>query len=439
MCQSELFFQRLFEQSPHPYLIVRADEAYTIVAVNEHYLYATRIVREDVLGKPLFEVFPDNPKDASITGVSDLHISLDSVVKHGITDIMGIQRYDVPLRDGSDGFEIKYWSPGNVPLFGKDGNVEYILHHAEDVTDFVLFKGDATLSLEPMQTKEARLEAEILKRANEVKETNRLIKAREKELAELNDKLKELDRLKTEFFSNISHEFRTPLTLMIAPTEELLANHHTLGNERINANLEIIHRNTLRLLKLVNNLLDFSRIEAGRAKASYEATDISSLTADLASNFSSASELSDVQLIVDCPAMREWVDVDREMWEKIVLNLLSNAFKFTHQGSITISTRLENNQAVLNVTDTGIGIPKEALPRLFERFYRVQNAQGRSYEGTGIGLSLVKELVKLQGGTIEVKSTLGEGTSFIVKMPLNQHHTLENAPPPQSNFIHKSC
>lgn len=427
MHQSELFFQRLFESSPHPYLILRADENYTIVAVNDYYLDATRIVRENVLGKPLFEVFPDNPRDASVSGVSDLHISLDSVVKHGITDIMGIQRYDVPLRDGSDGFETKYWSPGNVPIFGDTGKVEYIFHHAEDVTDFVLFKSGEASSIDPVQTKSDRLEAEVLKRANEVKEANRLIKAREKELAELNDKLKELDRLKTEFFSNISHEFRTPLTLTLAPTEELLANYKTLEDERIAANLEMIHRNTLRLLKLVNNLLDFSRIEAGRAKASYEATDIASLTADLASNFSSASELSDVQLIVDCPPMNEWVDVDREMWEKIVLNLLSNAFKFTHQGSITISTHLEQDRVVLRVKDTGIGIPEEALPHLFERFYRVENAYGRSYEGTGIGLSLVKELVKLQGGSIDVESKLGEGTSFIIKIPLNRHKTIEHS------------
>lgn len=427
MHQSELFFQRLFESSPHPYLILQADEDYTIVAVNDFYINATGIVRKNIIGKALFEVFPDNPKDKSVSGVSDLHISLDSVVRYAQTDIMGVQKYDIPLRDESDGFETKYWSPVNVPIFDVNGKVEYIIHHVEDVTDFVLLKEANTQASQSSDIHVNRLEAEVLKRANEVKDTNRLIKAREKELAELNDKLKELDRLKTEFFSNISHEFRTPLTLMLAPTEELLANHQALGNERITANLEIIHRNTLRLLKLVNNLLDFSRIEAGRAKASYEATDISSLTADLASNFSSASELSDVQLIVDCPPMNEWVDIDREMWEKIVLNLLSNAFKFTHKGSITISTHLENDKAVLRVQDTGIGIPEEALSHLFERFYRVENAYGRSYEGAGIGLSLVKELVKLQGGSIDVESKLGEGTSFIIKVPLNQHKSIESS------------
>lgn len=241
-------------------------------------------------------------------------------------------------------------------------------------------------------------------------------------LSKFNDKLKEMDRLKTDFFSNISHEFRTPLTLMLAPVEELLSKRETLESNRIITNIEIIHRNALRLLKLVNTLLDFSRIEAGRVKAAYEATDLSALTADLASNFSSASELSDIKLIIDCPAMSEWIEIDRDMWEKIVLNLLSNAFKFTHQGTIRVSTRSEVGKAVLRVEDTGIGIPEGELPKLFERFYRVEDSQGRSYEGTGIGLSLVQELVKLQGGSIEVTSKVGEGTTFSVYMPLGIKH-----------------
>lgn len=423
MCHSGIFFQQLFEASPHPYLILRADDSYTIVAVNDYYLAATGIQRDIVIGKPLFEVFPDNPRDASVSGVSDLHISLDSVVRYAQTDIMGVQKYDIPLRDGSDGFEVKYWSPVNVPIFGKEGKVEYIIHHVEDVTDFVLLKEANKTVGQSSDLKTNRLEAEVLKRANEVKDANRMIKAREKEVAALNDKLKELDRLKTEFFSNISHEFRTPLTLMIAPVEELLSNRQKIEPDRFSADIEIIHRNALRLLKLVNTLLDFSRIEAGRVRAAYEATDFSALTADLASNFSSASELANVQLVVDCPPLPEWVEIDREMWEKIVLNLLSNAFKFTHNGSITVSTRSENNKAVLRVQDTGIGIEEEELPKLFERFYRVENSQGRSYEGTGIGLSLVQELVKLQGGSIEVTSKVGEGTTFTVFMPLEMHET----------------
>lgn len=426
---TEKLFQKLFTATPHPYLILNADQFYTIVEVNDYYLEATGIVRENVIGHPLFEIFPDNPKDETVSGVSDLHISLDSVVRYGKTDMMGVQKYDIPKRDGSGEFEVKYWSPVNVPVFDENGQVEYIIHNVEDVTDFILLKQEKGVDTSTDSTEMMRLEAEVLKRANEVKEANRIIKARENELAVLNDKLKELDRLKTEFFSNISHEFRTPLTLMLAPIEELLSNRHNITDERIASNLEIAHRNLLRLLKLVNTLLDFSRIEAGRVKASFESTDISALTADLASNFSSASELAKVKLIVDCPPLKEWIEVDHDMWEKIVLNLLSNAFKFTHEGTITVCTCIENNQAVLRISDTGIGISQEELPKLFERFYRVENSGGRTYEGTGIGLSLVQELVKLQGGTIDVSSELGKGTTFSVFMPLGiKHETTQSQP-----------
>ncbi|MDP3464650.1 MAG: PAS domain S-box protein, partial [Sulfuricurvum sp.] len=178
MQNRESFFKHLFEASPHPYLIVRSDESYTIVAVNDYYLNATGIIREKVVGKPLFEVFPDNPKDESVSGVSDLHISLDSVVRYAQTDIMGVQKYDIPLRDGSDGFEVKYWSPVNAPILGEDGKVEYIIHNVEDVTDFILLKEAKNAHPHITDTQSMRLEAEVLKRANEVKEANRLIKAR---------------------------------------------------------------------------------------------------------------------------------------------------------------------------------------------------------------------------------------------------------------------
>src|SRR5262249_12579074 len=155
------------------------------------------------------------------------------------------------------------------------------------------------------------------------------------------------------------------------------------------------HRNSLRLLKLVNTLLDFSRIEAGRIEAVYEPVDLSRLTAELASNFRSAIERAGLSFVVDCEPLPAPVYVDREMWEKIVLNLLSNAFKFTLTGEITVELRQVGNAAELAIIDTGIGIPAESLPQIFERFHRVKGARGRSYEGSGIGLALVHELVKL--------------------------------------------
>ena len=230
--------------------------------------------------------------------------------------------------------------------------------------------------------------------------------------------LAELDRAKTAFFSNVSHELRTPLTLVLGPLEETLAEAGGLDRER----LEVTHRNALRLLKLVNTLLDFSRIEAGRIQAAYEPTDLAALTADLASGFRSAVERAGLRLLVDCPPLGEPVWVDPEMWEKIVLNLLSNAFKFTFEGEIEVRLRRAGDRAALTVRDTGTGIPAEELPRVFERFHRVRDARGRTFEGSGIGLSLVQELVKLHGGSVSVESEVDRGTAFTVSLPIGKAH-----------------
>ncbi|WP_096595375.1 ATP-binding protein [Calothrix sp. NIES-2098] len=234
--------------------------------------------------------------------------------------------------------------------------------------------------------------------------------------------LAEIDRAKTQFFSNVSHEFRTPLTLMLGPTEDALSDpaHPLPAVQR--ERLEIVQRNALRLLKLVNTLLDFSRIEAGRIQAVYEPTDLATFTAELASVFRSTIEQAGMQLIVDCPPLPEAIYVDREMWEKIVFNLLSNAFKFTFSGTITVRLGYFPNYIDLIVEDTGIGIPFEEIPYLFQRFHRVKGAQGRSFEGSGIGLSLVQEFVKLHGGTVSVTSVLGGGSCFTVTIPTGSTH-----------------
>ncbi len=237
--------------------------------------------------------------------------------------------------------------------------------------------------------------------------------------------LAELDRAKTVFFSNASHEFRTPLTLLLGSIEDQLVRSRAatiVVADR--AEVELMHRNGLRLLKLVNSLLDFSRIEAGRFEAVYEPVDLAAVTTELASSFRSAMERAGLHFRVDCEALPEPVYVARDMWEKIVLNLLSNAFKYTFEGEVAVALApaAVGGEVELRVSDTGIGIPAQELPRLFERFHRIEGRPGRSQEGTGIGLALVHELARLHGGRVAVESTPGAGSRFTVTIPTGSAH-----------------
>jgi len=233
------------------------------------------------------------------------------------------------------------------------------------------------------------------------------------------EELARIDRAKTDFFNNISHEFRTPLTLLLGPIEQAIAEtKDTSSHER----LKIAHRNGLRLLKLVNTLLDFSRVEAGRLHGTFEPTDLAALTVDLVGSFRSAIEQEGLYLTVDCPPLDEEVYVDREMWEKIVLNLLSNAFKFTFDGGITVRLRRTGDSAELSVCDSGTGISADELPKIFDRFHLIRGARARTYEGTGIGLALVQDLVGQHGGTVSAASTPGQGSCFTVRIPFGSQH-----------------
>ena len=232
--------------------------------------------------------------------------------------------------------------------------------------------------------------------------------------------LAEIDRAKTAFFSNVSHEFRTPLTLMLGPLEDELGERALPPTSR--ERIATAHRNGLRLLKLVNTLLEFARIEAGRVQAHFQPTNLAALTTELASSFQSALERGGLTLTVECPPLPELLYVDREMWEKIVLNLLSNAFKHTFKGGIAVRLRWVEGAAQLSVEDSGVGIAAEEIPRLFDRFHRVKGAPSRTHEGTGIGLSLVRELVHSHAGDIRVDSQLGKGSRFTVTLKAGTAH-----------------
>jgi PAS domain S-box-containing protein len=233
--------------------------------------------------------------------------------------------------------------------------------------------------------------------------------------------LASIDRAKSVFFSNISHEFRTPITLLLGPLEDELSESATLTEGR-RTRLEIAHRNALRLLKLVEALLEFSSFDAGRARAAFEATDLAHFTSELAGMFRTAFERAGLTLNVDCPALAEPVFVDREMWEQVVSNLLGNAFKYTFSGQIRVALRAVEHGVELEVSDSGVGIPAKELPRLFERFHRVRGVRARSHEGAGIGLALVQDVIRLHGGTLRVSSEEGKGSSFVATLRTGSAH-----------------
>ncbi|MGA3093554.1 MAG: ATP-binding protein, partial [Terriglobales bacterium] len=236
------------------------------------------------------------------------------------------------------------------------------------------------------------------------------------------DALAEVDRAKTQFFSNVSHEFRTPLTLMLGPLDEVLLQASERLSPEHHEQLITVHRNAIRLLKLVNTLLDFSRIEAGRVQASYQPTDLATFTTEIASAFDSAMQNAGLRFTVEYQPIAEPVYIDRDMWEKIVLNLLSNAYKFTFAGEVALTLKPVDGSVELQVRDTGVGIPEEHREQVFERFHRVESTQARTYEGTGIGLALVQELVKLHGGSVRVESAVGTGSTFTVTIPTGKEH-----------------
>ncbi|MEI9952491.1 MAG: ATP-binding protein [Pseudomonadota bacterium] len=401
-----LDFRVLFEGSPDILLVLLPDTPrFTMVAATDARLAATHTTREQTLGHGLFEIFPDNPDDSGATGTNNLRASLERVLATRASDTMAVQKYDIRGPDGT--FQVKYWSPKNIPLFCAAGEISYILHRVEDVTDLVL----ASEIGEELRDRTRQMEREVITRSRELAEANR-------SLRDANAKLGELDSSKTAFFSNVSHEFRTPLTLILGPVEQAVASPGaTLGGE----DLAALHRNALRLLRLVNSLLDFSRIESGLG-ASFAATDLGAFTAGLAGAFQSLFDDAGLGLVVECPTLPEPVYVDRAHWEKVVMNLVQNAFKFTFEGAVAVRLRWLGERVELSVRDSGTGIPEAELPRVFERFHRVAGARGRSFEGSGIGLALVHELVRMHGGEVRVESELGRGTTFFIVIPTGKAH-----------------
>jgi signal transduction histidine kinase len=418
-------YRVLFESAPGLYLVLTPK--LRIVAASDAYLRATMTRREDILGRYLFDVFPDNPDDSEASGVRNLRASLERVLATGAPDAMAVQKYDIrrPATEGG-GFEERYWSPVNSPVFNGGSKIKYIIHRVEDVTELVkLRQRDAEQQKrhEELQARAEAMKSEIFQRAQELQvrnrrlgEINEELARRDVERAQLYERLQRIDRFKTQFLANVSHELRTPLGLILGPARRLLERSRRSDEER--TALEMIARNARLLLKHVNDLLDVARIEAGEVKIRYEDTDVAKVLREIAANFDAVAKERGIRFEVLAEPRR--ANLDPEKFSRVLLNLLSNAFKFApDQGLIRCELGHESDGdfLVLTVQDNGPGIPVEERELVFQRFYRGEGGTARRAGGTGLGLAIVSDLVRLHGGTVAVHEAPGGGALFTVRLP----------------------
>jgi nitrogen fixation negative regulator NifL len=413
-----LDFQALFESAPGLFLVLDRDLA--IVAVSDAYARATKTRRQDILGKNIFEVFPDNPDDPAAEGVRNLHASLRRVLQTCAADAMPVQKYDIrkPDEEGG-GFEERFWSPLNSPVRMPDGTVRYIIHRVEDVTEFMRLKkqgAEQSRLNEAMREQALQMETEVFARSREVAAASARLKAANEELARLYEKTRELDEIKTRFFANVSHELRTPLALILGPVAKQLA--AAMPGSEARRDLEVVDRNARLLYRHVSDLLDVAKLEAGRMEVHYARIDLAHLVRLTASNFESLATEKRIRFQVraapELPA-----EVDAEKCQRILLNLLANAFKFTPDGgAITISLVGRDGEAAIAVQDNGPGVPAATRETVFERFRQGEEGAQRRHGGTGLGLAIVREFALLQGGAARLDDAPGGGAIFTVTLPL---------------------
>ncbi len=379
-------FRALFESAPGLYVVLDPD--LTIVAASNAYLHATMTRREDVIGRGIFDVFPDNPEDTASEGVRNLKASLTRVQRERVGDAMSVQKYDIQRAESEGGgFEERFWSPYNAPVLAADGSLAYIIHQVEDITEYVALRRDAALRRQPTRVED--MEAEIVRRAREVAASGRQLKEMNAELALLYAHSQEMDRIKTGFFANVSHELRTPLALILAPAERMQA--ELAPDDPHRNDLELVLRNARVLLGHVNDLLDASKIEAAKLDLEYSDLDLSHLIRLVANNFETLALDRDLKFVVVAPDLVH-AQVDSGRVQQVLLNLLSNAFRFTpDHGTIRLELRdadTEDGAAYIEVADSGPGIAPDQRDQVFERFHQLDGGSTRHMGGTGLGLHI---------------------------------------------------
>jgi PAS domain S-box-containing protein len=393
----EVDFRAVLEQAPWLYLIL--DPSFQIVAVSDAYLETTMTERERIIGRNIFEVFPDNPDDPGATGVSNLRASLERVRERRKPDVMAVQKYDIRRPDGE--FEVRYWSPVNKPVVDDEGTLRYIIHRVEDVTEFIqqLGHGSEQVSLaSDVRERIERMEAEILHRSEQLRDANAELRA--------------ANSAKNEFLSRMSHELRTPLTA-IAGFAELLSLDALSQEQRESA--ATIQRASQHLLRLVDDVLDIARIESGAMAISLEPVRIVDVVAGAVELAQPLANSHRIELEARTPRPDLYVLTDNQRLKQVLVNLIVNGIKYNRPGGRVAVTASDDKDGLvrIEVADTGAGIDKRSIAKLFTPFERLGATE---IEGSGLGLALSKAMVEGMGGRIGVHSEPGAGSIFWVEM-----------------------
>ncbi|HKQ23019.1 MAG TPA: ATP-binding protein [Burkholderiales bacterium] len=401
-------FRVLFESVPGLYLVLTPD--FTIVAASDAYLRATLMTRDDLLGRGFFDVFPDSPDDPDADGRMNLRASLKRVVSQQTPDALPVQKYDIRRSESQRGFEERYWSPVNSPVFSKDGTLAYIIHRVEDVTEFVRLtqqSGAQARQSEALRSRVEKMEAETLSRTSELAEANQDLR---KTHEELKSALRELEG----FSYSVSHDLRSPLRAIEGFARILEEEHVASLDEEGRRLLRIIRDGGAKMGRLIDGLLGFSRL--GKQPLALAAVDMDLLVSEVVAELRLNDQQSPKRVVVQVlPAAYGDLALLRLVW----INLLSNAAKYTgtrKQPRIQVTGMKKGTEIVYSVADNGVGFDMQYAGKLFGVFQRLHADE--EFPGIGVGLSFVQRIVNRHGGRVWAEGAVDKGATFFFALPI---------------------
>ncbi len=419
-------YRALFQSAPNLYLVLGPD--LTIVGATDAYLAATMTIREQIEGKKLFDVFPDNPADPDASGVSHLRASLERVLRTGQPDRMAVQRYDIRRPDAEGGgFEERLWSPVNSPVLGPDGSLSFLLHRVEDVTELL---GEAEARADDVDSERgARNEARVARLANALLQRDRRLAAALESMRVAREYAERAAVVKSNFVGMVSHELRTPLTSLQLGIE-ILQRGQNRGRAPSPAVVSRMARSLGRLRGLVESLLEYARIEGGQLSTRRSTFSPAQVIGAVIAEAQAFAAEKGIELSFTPADGVPPLSSDPELVRLVLASLVGNALKFTHEGGVRITLSYGEGAHRVTVTDSGPGIAPEQRAHIFEPFTHVAAVANKHDPGLGLGLHLVHEMVTALGGAVDYTSELGHGTTFVVTLPpLAERGGLPSQPP----------